>query len=359
MTVDAVGGVWRYAMDLAAGLASSGTAVVFACLGPQPSTAQVAEAEAIGELVVLPAPLDWTARSESELRDVPRQIAELGLRMGADLLHLNAPSQAAGLESELPVLVVSHSCVVTWFRAVRGTDVPDDWRWQRTLNQQGLDAADAVVAPSRSHAELLAASYTDLGYVHVVHNSVRPIAAAAEPEPYAVAAGRWWDDGKNGRTLDRAAALASVPVRMAGSQNGPNGQYVAIEHAEALGEVKSSAVRELMAGAQMFVSPSVYEPFGLAPLEAASAGLPLVLSDIPTYRELWDGAAIFADPHDAQGFADAMDDLAASPELRATYGESAAERATQFTVTRQVDAMRGAYAAAMRHHTPARQRVHA
>ena len=38
---------------------------------------------------------------------------------------------------------------------------------------------------------------------------------------------------------------------------------------------------------------ALYEPFGLAVLEAAQAGCALVLSDIPTFRELWDGAALF------------------------------------------------------------------
>ncbi len=49
----------------------------------------------------------------------------------------------------------------------------------------------------------------------------------------------------------------------------------------------------------IFVSTSLYEPFGLAVLEAAQAGCPLVLSDIATFRELWDGAAIFFPPGDA------------------------------------------------------------
>jgi hypothetical protein len=43
------------------------------------------------------------------------------------------------------------------------------------------------------------------------------------------------------------------------------------------------------------VGPSV-EPFGLAVLEAAQAGCPLVLSDLPGFRELWDGAALFRRP---------------------------------------------------------------
>ncbi|MGN6778820.1 MAG: glycosyltransferase family 1 protein, partial [Rhizobium sp.] len=57
MTVDAVGGVWRYAMDLAKGLQRFGVNTVFAGLGPSPSSEQEQEAIAIGPLVWLDAPL--------------------------------------------------------------------------------------------------------------------------------------------------------------------------------------------------------------------------------------------------------------------------------------------------------------
>jgi glycosyltransferase involved in cell wall biosynthesis len=44
------------------------------------------------------------------------------------------------------------------------------------------------------------------------------------------------------------------------------------------------------------VAPSLYEPFGLAVAEAARAARPLVLSDIPTFRELWGDAALTSRP---------------------------------------------------------------
>ena len=50
MTIDAVGGVWRYAMDLAAALRSESVETVFAGFGPAPSAHQRAEAEAIGTI---------------------------------------------------------------------------------------------------------------------------------------------------------------------------------------------------------------------------------------------------------------------------------------------------------------------
>jgi glycosyltransferase involved in cell wall biosynthesis len=54
-----------------------------------------------------------------------------------------------------------------------------------------------------------------------------------------------------------------------------------------------------LARAAIYVSPARYDPFGLLPLQAALHGCALLLSDIPSYRELWDGAACFFRTNDA------------------------------------------------------------
>ena len=347
MTIDAVGGVWRYGMDLGAALRSGGTEVVFACLGPSASPAQIAEAEAIGRFIAVPAPLDWTAVGEQDLAGIAHQLETMTAEQEIDLLHLNLPSQAAGLHVPVPVVVVSHSCVVTWFQAVRGTATPPDWQWQGRWNRAGFAAADAVLAPSRSHADLLTACYGPLRNLVVVHNGARSITAPSQKEPYVLAAGRWWDDGKNGRLLDAASKGAAWPVQMAGSLNGPNGQYMPVQSAQYLGEIPNAELRSLMARAAVFASPSIYEPFGLAPLEAALEGSALLLSDIPTYRELWDGAAFFAPPDDPAAWSAAIDRLAADPDLRRALGSAAAARATNYSLEAQVRAVRNVYAGLM------------
>ena len=50
----------------------------------------------------------------------------------------------------------------------------------------------------------------------------------------------------------------------------------------------------------IYALPARYEPFGLSVLEAALSGCALVLGDIPSLREIWDGAALFVDPDDAR-----------------------------------------------------------
>ncbi|MER7251347.1 MSMEG_0565 family glycosyltransferase [Kribbella sp. NPDC000426] len=61
-----------------------------------------------------------------------------------------------------------------------------------------------------------------------------------------------------------------------------------------LGPVDHAELPGLVAGAEVFAFPSVKEGFGLAPLEALAAGVPVVLSDLPVFREIFGAAATYA-----------------------------------------------------------------
>ncbi|WP_126979252.1 glycosyltransferase family 4 protein [Frigidibacter oleivorans] len=340
MTLDAAGGVWRYAMDLARALRAD---VVFLGFGPPPSPDQRTEAAAIGALDWTDLPLDWMVGDPAVLSPVPAAVAEAAARHGADLIHLNLPTQAAGLVTDLPVLAVHHSCVATWFRAVRGTDLPPDWAWQRAMNAAGLDRADAVVAPSRAHAALMAQVYGPLP-VAVVPNATPAPERGWSGGAGIVAAGRWWDEGKDGATLDRAAAGTHWPVKMIGPLTAPDGQAFRATHARTAGTLPHAATLRTLRDAGLFVSPSRYEPFGLAVAEAARLGLPLLLADIPTFRELWDEAALFFPPGDAEALTDAANRIAADPGLQRRLGEAARDRARRFLPEAQARAMIDLYA---------------
>ncbi|RFB85837.1 glycosyl transferase [Rhizobium leguminosarum bv. trifolii] len=349
MTVDAVGGVWSYAMDLAAALKPRHVEVVFAGLGPAPTTDKIAEANRLGTLVWLEAPLDWMAGDEAAVAEVPRLIADLARRTKVDLLHLNLPSQAAGMETDLPVLVVSHSCVVTWFAAVRGSEVPHDWQWQYRLNQAGFARAGMVIAPSSSHASAMEAAYGPISNLSVVYNSTALDPSNEPKQDFVLAAGRWWDEGKNGAVLDAAAAMTRWPLKVAGANGGPNGQYLQFRNADHCGELSRERMKVLARQAAIVASPSIYEPFGLAALEAARAGAALVLSDIPTYREIWNDAALFVDPYHPKAFADAFNRLADDPQHRVALGQRAQERSARFSLEAQAQAMCAIYSGTLGH----------
>mgnify|MGYP002781342234 FL=1 len=93
-----------------------------------------------------------------------------------------------------------------------------------------------------------------------------------------------------------------------------------------------------MARASVYAAPALYEPFGLAILEAASAGCALLLGDIPSLRELWDGVAVFAPPRDQSAFARALRLLEGDPRGRRALAAAARQRACRFTSAAQADA---------------------
>lgn len=344
MTVDAVGGVWRYAVDAARGLQAHGVETVLLGLGPRPSEGQVQEADQAGiRLDWLDAPLDWMASGPEDVQSVPAAIEDAAKRHGVDLLHLNLPSQAAGLEGGLPRLVVSHSCVHTWWRAMREGPAPSEWCWQHRAHRRGFDSSPVTLAPTTSHARALIDVYGPIAGLRTVPNGTAMQDIRSVKVSVVLGAGRWWDEGKNGRLLDEAAALCRWPVTMTGSLNGPQGQSFKARHARTPGPLRNSELRILMSRAAIFASPSLYEPFGLAPLEAALAGAALVLADIPTFRELWEDAALFADPHDPAEFARALDAVAADEDLRRDLADRASERAATYTIERQSELLMQAY----------------
>jgi len=91
------------------------------------------------------------------------------------------------------------------------------------------------------------------------------------------------------------------------------------------------------------VSPALYEPFGLSVLEAASAGCALLLSDIPTFRELWDGAAIFFDHHDTGALAGRLRSLCSDDVQRMRLQRAAIERAKRYPLRNTVSGYRLLY----------------
>lgn len=355
MTIDAVGGVWRYGVDLARGLGAVGIICQLAVCGPAPSLAQQQECCELGNvsLVWTGLPLDWMTGNAAELDDVAGTLAAMACDWGADLMHLNLPSQAAGLPDGMPVVVTAHSCLATWWRAVKGSDLPQDLRWQRELTARGIRRADAVMVPTASHGMAMAGTYGRLNHLRIVANATELPDTACTKQPFVFAAGRWWDEGKNVAAVDAVAGLVRWPLRLAGPLEGPYVPAVALHHAQALGQLTQEATREQMRRAAIFFSPAMYEPFGLAVLEAAAHGCALVLSDIPTLRELWSDAALFIAPHDIAGFAAVIDRLMDAPVERQALGQRAATRACNFALGRQVEQVRQVYSTALAAAMPA------
>ena len=355
VTTDAVGGVWRYSLSLAREWAADGILVELAVLGPDPSPAQAAEAAAIPGLALhrTGLDLDWTAPDAATLERAAAGLAGLARERDADSVHLHAPAllgQAVSWPS--PVVAVLHSCLSTWWRAVRAGPPPDAFAWRIEATARGIERADRVVTPSRAFHDAVRAAYRTGRAMAVIHNGRPPLPApdapAAERPRAVLAAGRFWDQAKDAATLDAAAALLDAPVQAAGGFRGPDGADAGTRALLRLGSLDEHGLAQAHGSARVFVSTARYEPFGLAVLEAAQAGLALVLSDIPTFRELWDGAAAFVPAGDASGFAAAMARALDDP---APLAEAARARADRYSTAAMAAATRAL------HQPSARRRI--
>jgi glycosyltransferase involved in cell wall biosynthesis len=217
------------------------------------------------------------------------------------------------------------------------------------MSGDGLRAADVVVAPTAAYAQAIAREY-GLGAVPVaVHNGRTPIAGPGHKDAGKIVftAGRLWDPAKNGALMNRVAARLSVPFHAAGPVTGPHGETAVLDQLHLLGCLDTEALRHWLEQRPIFVSAACFEPFGLAVLEAAQAGCPLILSDIPTFRELWDGAALFVARDSEVEFAEAIETLLADAALAGSLGAAAFERAAGYTPAAMAEGMLGIYGQAL------------
>jgi len=346
MTTDAVGGVWVYATMLARALAARGDRITLVALGPPPSKDQEAAlATATGiDVLVTGLALEWMDPAGEDSRRAADTLLELAHKLRPDVVHLNSYREGA-LPWPAPVLIVAHSCVLSWWEACHGC-LPDEPRWLAYASgvEAGLRAADAWVAPTAAFRDAIESLYAPPTQGSVIHNGIETARAPRrERRDVILASGRVWDRAKNLATLLAASRQIPWPVEISGPVSGPCGEAAPQDaNVRFLGELPRAHLLSRMREAAIYAAPACYEPFGLGVLEAAQAGCALVLSDIPTLRELWNDAAIFVDHDNPDDIAAAVQLLCRSAELRSELQAAASARARGYTIevtARKYDAL--------------------
>jgi glycosyltransferase involved in cell wall biosynthesis len=143
-----------------------------------------------------------------------------------------------------------------------------------------------------------------------------------EERPILLLAGRL---GEATADVERAAAGLGAHVRFLGHRDD---------------------VPEILAAADAFAFPSLWEGLGGALIEAMALGLPIVASDVPAIREVVEegGNAELVPPGDPAGLADGLRRILDDARLRASFGERSREIFLQrFTLERSAKAMVGLY----------------
>ncbi|EWM52888.1 glycosyltransferase family 4 protein [Ruminococcus flavefaciens] len=128
-----------------------------------------------------------------------------------------------------------------------------------------------------------------------------------------------------------------------------NGIYSRVEKLELTGKViftkyvPSEDMNPLMCGALAFVFPSLYEGFGMPPLEAMACGVPVLTSGEASLPEVTGDCAVICDAYDAKSIAQGMYRLYSDSGLRRELGIKGMERAKNFTWKRSAEMLMDVY----------------
>ncbi len=343
ITTDTVGGVWTYTQELVTGLLSGGHRITVASFGRLPSPEQMSWVNSQAGLDYRPTEyrLEWMEVAPADIEESKQFLKMLVEEVQPDVLHLSQYCYG-DLAIDKPKIVVAHSDVVSWWMSVHGKEPEESaWlRWYKSTVSNGLRGADAVVAPSRWMLQMLGQHYGQHAQSLVVHNArtAELFSAETRKDDIAVTVGRLWDEGKNVSLLLRQEFSFSdnvaIPIHVAGPCEGP--QFRSDSLAEKLihrpgihfaGELSQAQIVELLARASVYIATSCYEPFGLAPLEAALSGCALLLNDIPSFHELWGDAALYFQHNDSADLAHKLRYLKENPDVREKYGRLAYQTA--------------------------------
>ncbi len=334
ITTDTAGGVWTYTRELATGLALRGNRVTLVSFGPPATSEQTAWLGSAPSITYVPTSfrLEWMQHSAEDIASSRSWLEGLIERERPDVVHLNQFGYG-DIRCGVPKIVVAHSDVVSWWVSVHHEEPPEnEWiRWYRDLVLRGISHADMVIAPSQWMLSAIRTYYAWPDRARVIYNGRDPQAftSQSEKENFVLCVGRLWDQAKQVALLGRMRL--PLPVYVAGPERPPDVASSASLPASAgisvLGACSEEQLRSWYSRASTYAATSRYEPFGLAPLEAALSRCALVANDIPVFHELWGDTAFYFRTNDAESLAAAIRFLSSHPEMREHYAGRAHERA--------------------------------
>ena len=283
-------------------LADHEVETILAILGPAPTADALADAVTIRGLrvVITGLPLDWTAASPGEIAETALAVAELADSAGADVVHLGNPRSPPMRSSRRRWLVVTSVSRPGGRRCARGR-FPTISHGARRCWRAGM----APRCADRAHDRLCADDRRRIRHSGTANGAERPQTAICDADGrpgggLVFTAGRLWDEGKNGSRPRRGAP--DLPVLAAGPLERTERRGDRTVAYQALGPLGEAEYRRWLAADRSSRPCRATSPSALQcskpPRPAARS-----CSDIPTLRELWDGAAVFVDPPDEAAIA--------------------------------------------------------
>ena len=341
MTADTIGGVWTYTRELVTQLSRKGIRVTLVSFGEIPTAAQVEWLEELNDVSVHPTAfrLEWMQDAQRDLEQSAAFVNDIIADAKPDVLHFNQYYYGS-IDCDLPRIVVAHSDVVSWWVAVHGAEPPgNDWICNYRENVvRGLAGADIVVAPTQWMLDEARRHYGEPRETAVVYNGRDPrlFLPYEEKQSLAISVGRLWDAGKQATLL----LQSDLPLDtiLVGAEQSPAGAVASAQSAGQFPKLKmkgpqaEAQLRQLLSKAAIYIATSRYEPFGLAPLEAALSRCALIANDICSFREVWADDAVYFERNNPENLLLTIQELASNSCRLGEYADRAFERArTQYT----------------------------
>ena len=338
-------GVRRYVGELARALVALAEPIELVALGGKDVGALPAGVGHVVEPLHPPTNLGWT------LVGLPRAASTARV----DVIH--APAYTAPFWAPAPVVLTIHD--VSYARHPEWYPYRRDWMRRAFYRHSARTAAQIITDSTFSAAEIHAAYGVDGGRLSVVPLGVDqrfgpldPVRAAELPAgvagPYLLHVGDL-HERRNLPVVVEALVAAraqrdacrSLTLVLAGVDRGVGDALDAMARAAGapnlvvrLGKVGEAGLHALYQRASALVYPSLYEGFGLPPLEAMACGLPVIASRAASMPEVIGDAGILLDPHDIHGWTDAIVRVVEDESLRGRLRAAGLQRAAGFTWAR-------------------------
>lgn len=339
MTTDAVGGVWSYALDLARCLISEQMEVVLVCTGPEPGISQMRQIKKFEKIGLTfyhrPYRLEWMDEPWEDVKQANEWIRDIYEREKPSLLHFNNYAPAC-LDWDVPTVLVSHSCMASWWLSVKQEPLPERYGQYFQAVHTAFQKADQVIFPSQGLLDLCSRIYGEIPNRQVVYNGIElplvdPLYEFNSKMPIVFSMGRLWDEAKNIDLLLKAAPYINGEIFIAGprSKDAPSSRNVRF-----LGKLSHQQVMNWLKISAIYALPVRYEPFGLSFLEAASNQCALVGGNTTTLREIWGKSMTYVDPDDAKGLGKTCNDLLENPSGHRVNGQEAYQHAKKYPLVK-------------------------
>jgi glycosyltransferase involved in cell wall biosynthesis len=232
----------------------------------------------------------------------------------------------------------------------------------RDMVPWSLQRARRAVAPTRAMAEEISDHYgIDTNDITVTYEGVAPLFFGATPlsdrslermgirPPFAVAVGTLEPRKNLGRLLQAWRAAGDEVAGWTLVLAGPRGWGPGLPETAGVvltGWVGDETLPGLLAAADLFCYPSLYEGFGLPPLEAMAAGTPALVGNYSAASEVLGEAALLVDPHDVDAIGEGVVSMIRDDALRRRYAMAGKAHAAGYTWERTARVTITAYEAA-------------